>query len=424
MKLSWLLLARVIAGGIGFFPPLAAAISLDRLQYGLGASLFALALLVLGPVAQYVSQGYMRALLLPERPQVAAAHILVVFTALVASVLAVLCATGALAVLHGAVFLFAVVALMLSRLEEVRQIANERQMHAVMLFYVAPPFIITLAFLLSAQTGMAMPWPMVTITMACGYLLPALLSCVLRGGRLRMGKIRPGTRDLAVLWSESRTFLVAGMVSSATENVPTLALTMLGIPERVATFEVMRKLASAISVFLHGLAIAFAPRIITAAARGDMPAVVATIRQNAKLSLLFAGIYLPAAILGVFVLRALGWEALFIPAGMAIPLFLSSFVTCLAAPFGMAVAAFHMERWWVIGGATGFSAFAVTLLLAGILGGMQTVAIGILLQNIALSATITMVVCRKIRRSGFDTASNGTIGSSGSRHDATDGPRH
>jgi len=400
MKLSWLLLARLVAGGIGFFPPLAAAISLDRLQYGLGASLFALALLTVGPLAQYASQGYMRALLLPERPQIAASHIVIVFTGVIGVVLAMLVLTGWVEPIHAALFLFAVVALVLARLEEVRQIAGDQQMRSVILFYVLPPFLIASTFLASGTLHLAMSWPVVTATMATSYLLPALLSCMLRRGRIRFAAGRLRRDDIVVLWMESRTFLVAGIVSSATENVPTLALTMLGIPERIATFEIMRKLASAISVFLHGLAIAFAPRIITAAARGDMPMVVATIRQNARLSLLFAGIYLPAAILAVVVLRMLGWEALSIPIAMAVPLFLSSLVTCLAAPFGMAVSAFHMERWWVIGGAIGFGAFAIMLLFNGMIGAMQAVAIGILLQNTALSAVITIVVCRMIRKGG------------------------
>ncbi|MEF3088088.1 hypothetical protein VLL29_20860, partial [Bacillus altitudinis] len=66
-------------------------------------------------------------------------------------------------------------------------------------------------------------------------------------------------RQIRLLWLESRTFLFSGIISSATENMPTLALTLLGAPQRVATFEVVRKLSSAISVFLHGLAIAYSP---------------------------------------------------------------------------------------------------------------------------------------------------------------------
>ncbi|WP_182926809.1 hypothetical protein [Sphingomonas paucimobilis] len=84
-------------------------------------------------------------------------------------------------------------------------------------------------------------------------------------------------------------------------------------PQRVATFEVVRKLSSAISVFLHGLAIAYSPRIITAAANNDMPMVVKIIRQNGRLSALFALIYIPSAIVGVVVMGMLGWKTLVIP---------------------------------------------------------------------------------------------------------------
>ncbi len=63
----------------------------------------------------------------------------------------------------------------------------------------------------------------------------------------------------------------------------------------------------------------------------------------------------------------------------------------------MAVAAFHREHWWIVGGGIGLAAFCATLLLAPVLGPMQTVAMAVLIQNIALSATITSVIVRAIR---------------------------
>lgn len=397
MRLSWLLFVRLIAGGIGFFPPLAAAVALDPRQYGLGASVFAMGLLVVGPLAQYASQGYMRALLLPERPQVAASHIVLVFMVLLVPMLAILLLIGTVAPISAALFLFVVFALTICRLEEVRQVAAERQILSVLFFYILPPFLVTLAFTGAALLHLPLPWPAITAIMGTCYLLPALASILVRGGRIASGLATVRPHHLRTLWVESRTFLVSGMVSAATENLPTLALTWLGVPQRVATFEVVRKLSSAISVFLHGLAIAFAPRLIKAVAADDMPQVIGVIRQNAKLSALFALVYIPLAVVGIVVLGMLHWKTLSIPAGIAAPLFASAIVTCIAAPFGMAVAAFHREHWWIVGGGIGLAAFCATLLLAPVLGPMQTVAMAVLIQNIALSATITSVIVRAIR---------------------------
>lgn len=397
MKVSRLLFSRLLAGGIGFFPSLAAAMFLDGRQYGLGASSFSLALLIVGPVTQYAGQGYMRSLLLPDRVQIPASHIVMVFMILVCSVLMALAVPGIVSWQGGAVFALAVLSITLSKLEEVRQIARERQITSVLLFYIMPPTITTAIFAIFAMTGSKPGWHTITIILALAYLCPALLSLFLREARPLASMGHMNRHHVRLLWLESRTFLASGIISSATENMPTLVLTMLGVPQRVATFELMRKLSSAISVFLHGLAIAYAPRIITAAARDDMIEVVRTIRQNARLSALFALIYIPAAALGVVVLGSLGWKALSIPVAMAAPLFLSALVTCLAAPFGMAVTAFHQERWWVIGGAIGFSAFCLVLCLTPLLGPMETVALAVLFQNMALSATITIVVRRLIR---------------------------
>ena len=396
MKLSWLLFVRLIAGGIGFFPPLAAAVALDSRQYGLGASVFAMGLLVVGPLAQYASQGYMRALLLPERPQVAASHIVLVFMALLVPILTILLLARVVTPVSAALFLFVVFALTICRLEEVRQVATEQQILSVLFFYILPPFLVTIAFAAAALLHLPLLWPAITTIMGTCYLLPALASILVRGGRIASGLATVRPYHLRTLWVESRTFLVSGMVSAATENLPTLALTWLGLPQRVATFEVVRKLSSAISVFLHGLAIAFAPRLIKAVAADDMPQVIGVIRQNAKLSALFALVYIPLAVVGIIVLGILHWKTLSIPAGIAVPLFASAIVTCIAAPFGMAVAAFHREHWWIVGGGIGLAAFCATLLLAPVLGAMQTVAVAVLIQNTALSATITSVIVRAI----------------------------
>lgn len=398
MKISRLLLMRLLAGGIGFLPSLAAAIFLDVQQYGLGATSFALAMMVVGPVGQYASQGYMRALLLPERAQIPALHIVVVFMTLVSIVLMGMVATALTPLRNSIIFLVAVFSIVLAKLEEVRQISQERQIASVLLFYIIPPSIITGVFAIAWVTAWRPEWFEITIILSAGYLLPALLSMLLRGAQPLQGSWRIDRKHIWLLWQESRTFLVSGIINSAGENMPTLALTLLGAPQRVATFEVMRKLSSAISVFLHGLAIAYAPRIITAAAQGDMAMVVQVIRQNARLSILFALIYIPAAVVMVVILGVMGWKNLHIPAAMAVPLLLSALVTCLASPFGLAVTAFHKERWWVIGGLIAFTVFLLTLSLAPLLGAMETVAVAVLLQNTALSITITLVVRRLIRR--------------------------
>ena len=398
MKVSRLLFLRLIAGGVGFFPSLTAAIFLDARQYGLGATSFALAMMIVGPVAQYASQGYMRALLLPDRAQIPASHIVMVFMSIVGMVMAGLAGTGFASPTGALIFALAVLSILFTKLEEVRQIAHERQMTSVLLFYILPPSITSASFVVSALMRWPLRWQAIAIIMALAYMTPALLSLMLRGSRPLAGAMTIDRRQIRLLWLESRTFLFSGIISSATENMPTLALTLLGAPQRVATFEVVRKLSSAISVFLHGLAIAYSPRIITAAANNDMPMVVKIIRQNGRLSALFALIYIPSAIVGVVVMGMLGWKTLVIPVALATPLFLSAMVTCAASPFGLAVTALHQERWWVIGGGIGFATFCLTLSLTQMLGVMETVALAVLFQNTALSVTITLVVRRMIRQ--------------------------
>lgn len=396
MKLSWLLLARLMAGGVGFLPPLVAASLLDGLQYGLGASSFAVGMLLIGPVAQYAKQGYMRSILLPERPDISAWHIVIVFLSLVLVGMAVagLVAGVPLAALVS-VFV-AIASLTLARIEEVRQVALERQLLAVSLFYLVPPLLLTAFFALFWALALHPDWKTISFSMSLAYLAPSLASIALRRGMAAF-TVRPlGVEDARLLWSESRTFLLSGIVMSATESFPTLALSALGVPQAVATFELVRKLSSAVSVFLHGLAIAFAPRLIKAAADGDWGGVRHTIWRNTQLSVAFAAVYLPAAVAAVFVLGRLGWIHADVSFNLAMPLFVSAFVTCVAAPFGMAVAALNSEKWWLIGGLLGVLCFVAALALTPLFGAAQTVAIAVLAQNVALSLTIGIVVSKLV----------------------------
>lgn len=396
MKLSWLLLARLMAGGVGFLPPLVAASLLDGLQYGLGASSFAVGMLLIGPVAQYAKQGYMRSILLPERPDISAWHIVIVFLSLVLVGMAVagLVVGVPLAALIS-VFV-AIASLTLARIEEVRQVALERQLLAVTLFYVVPPLLLTAFFAVFWAFALGPDWQTISFAMSLAYLLPALLSIALRRG-MAVFAVRPlRVEDARMLWSESRTFLLSGIVMSATESFPTLALSALGVPQAVATFELVRKLSSAVSVFLHGLAIAFAPRLIKAAAEGDWAGVRHTIWRNTQLSVAFAAVYLPTAVAAVFVLGRLGWIHADVSFNLAMPLFVSAFVTCVAAPFGMAVAALNSEKWWLIGGFLGVVSFVAALALVPLFGAAQTVAIAVLAQNVALSLTISIVVSKLV----------------------------
>lgn len=396
MKLSWLLLARLMAGGVGFLPPLVAASLLDGLQYGLGASSFAIGMLLIGPVAQYAKQGYMRSILLPERPDISAWHIVIVFLSLVLVGMAVagLVAGVPLAALVS-VFV-AIASLTLARIEEVRQVALERQLLAVSLFYLVPPLLLTAFFALFWALALHPDWKTISFSMSLAYLAPSLASIALRRGMAAF-TVRPlRVEDARLLWSESRTFLLSGIVMSATESFPTLALSALGVPQAVATFELVRKLSSAVSVFLHGLAIAFAPRLIKAAADGDWGGVRHTIWRNTQLSVAFAAVYLPAAVAAVFVLGRLGWIHADVSFNLAMPLFVSAFVTCVAAPFGMAVAALNSEKWWLIGGFLGVLCFVAALALTPLFGAAQTVAVAVLAQNVALSLTIGIVVSKLV----------------------------
>ncbi|WP_395391144.1 hypothetical protein WBP07_11290 [Novosphingobium sp. BL-8A] len=396
MKLSWLLLARLLAGGVGFLPPLVAASLLDGLQYGLGASSFAVGMLVIGPVAQYAKQGYLRSILLPDRPDISAWHILFVFLALVIAGMVVSHVALGVPLMALAAIFVAVCSLAIVRIEEVRQVALDRQLLAVCLFYVVPPVMLTVLFAASWFFALRPDWVAISLAMSMAYLVPSLLSIVLRRGLAALSVQPMRMEHVRLLWTESRTFLVSGIVMSATESLPTLALTALGVPQAVATFELVRKLSSAVSVFLHGLSIAFAPRLIKAAAEQDWTAVRGTIWRNTQLSIAFAAVYLPLAVAAVLVLGRLGWIHASVSFDLALPLFASAFVTCVAAPFGMAVAALNSEKWWVIGGFLGVASFAATLAFAPLLGAAQAVAVAVLIQNLVLSLTISLVVSRLV----------------------------
>lgn len=396
MRLSWLLIARLLAGCVGFAPPFLAASLLDGLTYGLGASSFAVGLLAVGPVSQYAKQGYLRSLLLSDRPDISAQHIMTVFVIIVATVGAISCLLGYSSATSVASVLIASATLAAARLEEVRQVAANRQLAAVVLFYVIPPLFISLIFILLWFFDYSPNWWMVSGGMSLSYLLPSIYSIVSRRGFIFRFSPIPRLSNLNMIWCESRTFLFSGFIMSASESLPTLSLAGLNQVDSIAVFELLRKLSSAVSVFLHGLSIAFSPSIIRAAADKDWFGVKKLIGKNAKISLAFALLYLPAAVLVVLLMERSHRLHGEVSLGIALPLFLSSFITCVAAPFGMAVAAINSERWWIIGGGLGLLSFLMTLCAAPFTGAGVAVSLAVLAQNAVLSFTIGVVVVGRI----------------------------
>ncbi|MEZ5785527.1 MAG: hypothetical protein R3D62_03350 [Xanthobacteraceae bacterium] len=395
---------RIGAGAAGTLPPVAALAFFDRAAYGQAMANFALALLLIGPIAQYLSQGYLRELVAADTRDgpPTGAITAPLYALLCIGLLAALAATSLLTAIDAA-FAAGIVAIMTAaRLQESWFVAAGRQSAAIALFYLIPPLVLVglmlgLHGIAGGNDFLLVGWAQVAAYGGC-----VLASLVIQPAHGR-GILVPRIPSSLAAWrrelSAAGLFLANGAMLSATENLPIVLLKFFGFAAVTPSYELARKVAAVPGVVLHALNMHLAPRLISAAHAGAWQDFRA---QLVRFSLITSSTGIAYIALALAVLFGLVFWLPAIAPRIEVPVFVillaAAAVTAIAAPCGSALIALRGEAWWTVGAALSLAIQLVISAAAARGAGMIAIPLAALAQTAALSAVVVLGTLALLRR--------------------------
>lgn len=395
---------RIGAGAAGTLPPVAALAFFDRAAYGHAMANFALALLMIGPIAQYVSQGYLRELVAADARggSPAGAVTAPLYALLCIGLLAALAATTLLTPIDAAFAAGMVALATTARLQESWFVAAGRQNAAIALFYLAPPLVLVglmlgLRGITGADDFLLVAWAQIVAYGGC-----VLASLALQPNHGRGLLVPPIPRSLAA-WrrelSAAALFMANGAMLSATENLPIVLLRLFGFAAVTPTYELARKVAAVPGVLLHALNMHLAPRLISAAHAGAWQDFRA---QLIRFSLITSSAGIAYIALALAILFGLVFWLPGVAPRIEVPVFVillgAAAVTAVAAPCGSALIALRGEAWWTVGAALSLAIQLVISAAAARGAGMIAIPLAALAQTAALSTVVMLGTIALLRR--------------------------
>jgi hypothetical protein len=397
--LSLVMAARVIAGLVSVLPPVLALWLLDRSQYGRAISDIALALILCGPITQYIGQGYLRAALKAEHhggtrhfPGAAIVHLWglgAVFAGGAAAILGFLQTADAVVV---AAFVPVYLA---NRVLESQLVARSRQLAAVILVYVLPPIFTSTLIVLLTRLGALGDFASVAASVILAYAATVYLGLVHERSFAQRLAPPPLPRGWSAWREETRAvaaFLTHGALLGAAEQVPVVALRLIGASAVIPSFELARKVASLPGVIIHALSMHLVPRMVGAAERHDLADLRRLAMRATGGMTAFAMLYAGAAAASVAVLQAMGPIADALPFSLLTPLLLTSVVIAAGSGFGAASLALRGERWWVRGAALGLLLQVIVIVVGAPFIGPAAIAWASFALMTAFHATVVLGV--------------------------------
>ena len=391
-RLSATLVLRIAGGAVAALPPIYALAFLDRAAYGAAITDVATALLLAGPVIEFIVHGYLRgAITAGDDRAPEGSFVVFAFTGFMLVAIGLVWGAGLVDARHAGLIAAMLALLLAMRLCESELVLRGRQATAILLVYVVPPTLVCVLMAGMQGAGMTDHFAVVGIAQVVAAALSVAAVVVIAPGigrRLLPPAIPP---DWAALRQEFRAvgaFASHGMLLSASEPLPVLVLGLLGHPAAIPGFELARKIASVPLVVIHALNMHLAPRMIGLVQAGDPPALMALMRRAVLGLTGFALAYGACAAGGVALLPLIGIGGQALSLALALPLLLAAVIGAAGAPFGIAGLALGAERWWVAGGIVGLSvqcALSLTLLP---LVGAPAVAWAVVAQTVALQSLV------------------------------------
>lgn len=406
-RLSATLVLRIAGGAVAALPPVYALAFLDRAAYGAAITDVATALLLAGPVIEFIVHGYLRgAITAGDDRAPEGSFVVFAYTGVMLSAICLVWGAGLVDGRHAGLIAAMLVLILAMRLCESELVLRGRQAAAILLVYVLPPTLVCVLMAGMQGAGMTDHFAVVGIAHGVAAALSVATIVVIAPGIGRRLLPPPVPASLAALRQEFRAvgaFASHGTLLSASEPLPVLVLGLLGHAAAIPGFELARKIASVPLVIIHALNMHLAPRMIGLVQAGDPSALKALMRRSIVGLTGFAVVYGACAICGVALLPLFGIGAQALSLALAVPLLIAAVIGAAGAPFTIAGLALGAERWWVAGGIVGLSVqcgLSLTL-LPGL--GAPAVAWAVVAQAAALQGLVTFGTLRALRH-GFPSA--------------------
>ncbi len=397
---------RVTAGAAGVLPPLLTFVMLDRAEYGHAMANYAIALLLLGPMEQFLSQGYLRALL-AERVDLTTYQPdgIGLFPVYVFSCVFLVFFLGdwlGLSVLDRRIIPALVCLVSLCRVQERWFIALGLQSAAIIYFYLIPPLgltilIVCLRPLLHISDFLLVSVAQILVYIGCAAVSFAALSH--RGFRPFLPKIPLTLSALQRDISAVKHFVFSGALLSAAEQLPVIFLKAFGLSEAIPAFEIARKISSAPGVAIHAIHIQLGTEIVRKAGSQQPTELSSYVRHFILITVAIAVIYFPLAITLIALGNALYPDIVsktdFL---LAVLVSCSAAVTALSSTAGSVLVALRGDEWWSIGAFLGLAVqIAISILLINLLASLA-IGLAVLGQSVVLNGIVifaAMLLWRK-----------------------------
>ncbi|MFM0155323.1 lipopolysaccharide biosynthesis protein [Paraburkholderia sediminicola] len=407
------MVVRVLGGLASAGPAVLALQYLDKASYGRAASNYALALVLVGPISQYCTQGYLRQLvnnISSRRGDLFYGKSAIAIYLMFATVALALASTLHLIGYDDFIFtesLMVIVVLM--RMQEAYYVSRDWQRMSIIFFYVSPPMAICLVIFLLKKLTTTDDYLLVSIAQLVSFSSAVIASMLLKKDSLiyiKRWRAVTTWQDLGKEFSSVRVFLLNGAMLSATEQIPIILLRQFGLGAAIPAFELVRKLCSVPSILVHALSMFFLPRLI-ASERDRAWHDFRNIFFQFSVVLAFFGLaYVVTVLMATAFLSDMGSSLVrHVDFPVLWALLAAATVTSLAAPSGAALIALRGETWWTIGGLCSLTIQLVTCAIAAPRLASAGVAISVLAQNIVLSCIVAWASHRLLnvaqRNSGF-----------------------
>ncbi|MCZ7595440.1 MAG: hypothetical protein M5U16_11430 [Hyphomicrobium sp.] len=385
---------RILGGAAGTLPPLIALVWLDRAEYGHAMANYALALMFIGPITQFISQGYLRALLHndgevanPRGTSMVHAYVLAC-----AAVLAVGATVSIWSWTDAALVAVMVAVSALARMQEGSLVATGHQNAAVLLFYVLPPLLHATLIVCVHATGLVDDFWNVALSQIVAYGGCGAASMLLVGGatgwRVLVGPLALGRVDWRDDFNAVRHFLASGAVLSTTEHIPIVFLNSFGLATAIPSFELARKIAAVPYVVIHALNMHFMPDLVRHAREHAWDKFRALLARFTYLSGGIGSLYIAAILVGLLILQRLPGVAQPLDTASFVILLGAAVVTSIGAPAGSALVALNGETWWTLASSVSLVVqLLISLIAVGSLGA-EAIALSILAQSIVLRGIV------------------------------------
>jgi O-antigen/teichoic acid export membrane protein len=352
---SHILLARLIAAILNVAPPMVGSYALGRETYGVVASVLAIAVIVFGPVSQYLSQNLLRVLCTAqraERPMGAA----IIFCTGCAALIELGHLAGVITISEALQLSTLIVALLLLRICEVQLISDERIVSSIAVYYAAPPVFCSAFYVVAASLGGG--HAAAAAAQSLGYCVAALFAMLTAKG---VGKLlAQGLRSPAVSaareFAASLPLMISGGATAAAEFLPVVLLRGMNAFAVIPVFEIARKFASMPTTLVNPLLNQVNPSMIRAYAANDQPAIHTLLRGMFRF-LVYTGIVFACGVAATLI------ASLYEPriqevSALLIPLSIGSVAALWCIPYQSLLIAARGDHWFAIS-----SGVAVVLLL-------------------------------------------------------------